>query len=296
MSKPDIFDHVIEFLEHQKRRGVKTVNLDPGTVDGLFANAGTGTQKRVQAVSPPQSDAPRNAPPRSAEKPASSAADPAPYSPAPATHPGRTNKAVIVEEADPRDWDELREAVLACPKCRLSETRTHAVFGEGSIKAPVMFIGEGPGYHEDQSGRPFVGRAGELLTRMISAMQFAREDVYITNIVKCRPPGNRNPQDDEAAACLPYLNRQIDIIKPKIMVLLGAVPLRHLLGLGGITKIHGTFYEYRGIPVCPTYHPSFLLRSPQRKTEAWEDLQKVMRHVGKDPEATMRAIKKTGKE
>ncbi len=184
---------------------------------------------------------------------------------------------------DALDWQNLQEVVAGCRLCRLCESRTNTVFGEGATNPPLMFVGEGPGRYEDQSGRPFVGRAGQLLTRMIEAMQFKRSEVFIGNIVKCRPPENRNPQEDEAEACLPYLNRQIDLLKPRILILLGAVPLRFLLGLTGITKLHGNFYEYRGIPTMPTYHPSYLLRAQHKKKEAWQDLQKVMLRLGKDP-------------
>lgn len=180
-------------------------------------------------------------------------------------------------------WDDLKQAVAQCSLCSLHKTRTNTVFGEGDPKAPVMFIGEGPGYYEDQSGKPFVGRAGRLLTKMIKAMQLSREEVFIANIVKCRPPKNRNPESAEAEQCVAYLNRQIDLVKPEALVLLGAVPLLRLLGKKGITSIHGTWFDYRKVPAIATYHPSFLLRSPGRKFEAWQDLQKVMLRVGKDP-------------
>ncbi len=149
-----------------------------------------------------------------------------------------------------------------------------------------MFIGEGPGRDEDAQGIPFVGAAGQLLNRMIAAMQFRREEVYIANIVKCRPPRNRAPGDDEAAMCLPYLERQIELVKPQVLVLLGAVPLRYLLGLRGINSLHGQWQEFRGIPVLPTFHPAYLLRVEAKKRDAWQDLQKVMRHLGKTPPAT----------
>ncbi len=158
--------------------------------------------------------------------------------------------------------------------------------------ADVMFIGEGPGSHEDRTGRPFVGPAGQLLTRMITAMQLTRDEVYIANIVKCRPPGNRNPDPEEVDACRPYLERQIELVNPRVIVLLGAVPLSALLGKSGISSLHGQWQQYKDIPVMPTYHPSYLLRSPQRKKEAWEDLQEVMRKLGKDPAETMREMRR----
>jgi DNA polymerase len=151
-----------------------------------------------------------------------------------------------------------------------------------------MFIGEGPGYDEDQQGIPFVGKAGQLLTKMINAMQFARSDVYIANIVKCRPPGNRNPEPDEVEACIPYLHRQIESIKPEVIVLLGAVPLRALLGGRSIRRERGQWRDFQGITVMPTFHPSYLLRLPEAKRDVWDDLQQVMRRLGKDPQATRR--------
>ncbi|MFA6292371.1 MAG: uracil-DNA glycosylase [Victivallales bacterium] len=186
-------------------------------------------------------------------------------------------------ELDKMQLDELAATAAECTLCGLHKTRTKSVFGDGNRNAELMFIGEGPGKDEDEQGIPFVGRAGQLLTSMIIGMQFTREEVYIANIVKCRPPENRNPTDEEAEKCLPYLNRQIDIIRPKVIVLLGAVPLKYLLGLNGITKIRGTWYEYRGIKVMPTLHPAYLLRNPSAKREAWEDLKKVMKFFGKKP-------------
>ena len=194
-------------------------------------------------------------------------------------------------ELDKMQMDELAVKAEECTLCGLHETRNRSVFGDGNRRAELMFIGEGPGKDEDEQGGPFVGGAGQLLTKMINAMQFTREEIYIANIVKCRPPENRNPTDEEAEQCLPYLNRQIDIIRPKVIVLLGAVPLKYLLGLTGITKIRGSWYEYRGIKIMPTLHPAYLLRNPSAKKEVWGDLQKVMRFFGKKPEP----VKKTNR-
>lgn len=201
----------------------------------------------------------------------------------PPISPENELKPTARPEIDKMQMDEVAAVAAECPLCELHKTRTNSVFGDGNSKAELMFIGEGPGREEDEQGLPFVGRAGQLLTKMINAMQFTREEVYIANIVKCRPPENRNPTDEEAAKCLPYLNRQIDIIHPKVIVLLGAVPLKYLLGLTGITRIRGTWYEYRGIKIMPTLHPAYLLRNPSAKKEAWDDLQKVMRFFGKKP-------------
>lgn len=177
--------------------------------------------------------------------------------------------------------DDLSLAASSCTGCRLHPTRHNVVFGEGNPNAELMFIGEGPGYDEDMQGRPFVGKAGQLLDKMITAMQFARSEVYIANIVKCRPPENRNPEPDEAAACLPYLRRQIELISPRVIVLLGSVPLEHLLGQKGIRRLRGQWLEYNNIPVMPTYHPAYLLRYPEAKKETWSDLQQVMKVFGK---------------
>lgn len=181
------------------------------------------------------------------------------------------------------DWETLQEAVRTCRLCPLCETRTNTVFGEGDPHADLMFIGEGPGADEDAQGRPFVGRAGKLLTKMIEAMQFSREEVFIANIVKCRPPNNRVPEKGEVEGCLPYLHRQIELIQPKVIVLLGNTPLKHLLGMSGITRLHGEWQQLNGIAVMPSFHPSFLLRDPRQKRPAWEDLKKVMARLGKTP-------------
>ena len=172
----------------------------------------------------------------------------------------------------------LREKEIGdCRRCRLCEKRTNIVFGVGSPEARLMFVGEGPGHDEDLQGIPFVGRAGQLLTDIIGAMKLKREQVYIANVVKCRPPENRTPQPDEIGACLGFLEKQIEIIAPSVIVCLGAVAVSALLGVsGGITKIRGTLREFRGIPVMPTFHPAYLLRSPDKKREVWQDMRQVM--------------------
>lgn len=181
------------------------------------------------------------------------------------------------------DFSALTTAADACVRCRLREGARHVVFGEGDTNAGLMFIGEAPGYDEDRTGRPFVGKAGQLLDKMIAAMKFSRSEIYIANIVKCRPPGNRNPEPAEAEACLPWLRRQIELIEPEVMVLLGAVPSKALLGQNYITKIRGRWFDYMGIAVMPTFHPSYLLRNPAAKREAWADLRQVMARLGKSP-------------
>ncbi len=171
----------------------------------------------------------------------------------------------------------LRAATGECRRCRLSEGRRNIVFGEGSPEAGLMFIGEGPGRDEDIQGRPFVGDAGKLLTKLIAKMGMKREEVYIANIIKCRPPLNRNPREDEIAACLPFVEKQIEIINPRVIVCLGKVSAHALLGTDiPISRLRGNFLQYRGIPVMPTFHPAYLLRNPKDKWLTWDDMQKVL--------------------
>lgn len=180
------------------------------------------------------------------------------------------------------DLGLLQQSALGCSRCELCKQRNSVVFGEGNPHAELMFIGEGPGFDEDRLGRPFVGKAGQLLDKMIIAMQFTREEVYICNIVKCRPPGNRVPMPEEAQACLPYLKEQIRLVSPKVIVLLGATAAHYLLEQKeGITRLRGRWLEYNGIPVMPTYHPAFLLRQAEAKRDAWNDLQQVMAKFNK---------------
>lgn len=172
--------------------------------------------------------------------------------------------------------ETLQEEVSGCVACRLHEKRKSVVFGVGNPNADLMFIGEGPGAEEDRQGIPFVGRAGELLTKIISAIEMDRAEVYIANIVKCRPPGNRDPQPDEVAACRGYLERQIDLIQPKVIVALGRVAAQTLLGEStALGRMRGHWYEVRGVETRVTYHPAALLRNVQFKRPTWEDMQIV---------------------
>jgi len=194
----------------------------------------------------------------------------------------REDDAAAVKQLNVLDETQVK----GCTKCRLHEGRTNTVFGVGSATARLVFVGEGPGFEEDRQGIPFVGRAGQLLTRMIEAMGLTRDSVYICNVVKCRPPNNRDPASDEIAACHPYLAEQLTIIAPEVIVALGAPAAKKLLETTqSIGKLRGRFHDYilhqpdgqsRIIPLMPTYHPAYLLRSPGEKVKAWEDLQKVM--------------------
>jgi uracil-DNA glycosylase len=185
---------------------------------------------------------------------------------------------LIVSEAD--SLDRVAAQVAACRRCALGSERTNAVPGEGNPHAAVMFVGEAPGREEDAQGRPFVGPAGQLLTRMIAAMGLAREDVYIANVIKCRPPGNREPAPEEVAACKDYLRRQLALVRPRVVVALGGHATRWFLGASaGITRVRGQIFDEGDVKVVPTFHPSYLLRSPGEKGKAWADLQVVMRLV-----------------
>ena len=175
----------------------------------------------------------------------------------------------------------LRDKIGECKRCKLSENRNNVVFGEGSPSADIMFIGEGPGREEDLQARPFVGAAGKLLTNLIVKLGLKREDVYIANIIKCRPPNNRNPEDDEVASCRPFVEEQIGIIKPKVIVCLGRIAAQALLKVKTpISRMRGNFFKYSDIPVMPTFHPAYLLRNPKDKRLTWDDMHQVLKKLG----------------
>jgi uracil-DNA glycosylase len=174
------------------------------------------------------------------------------------------------------DLAALSRFLEGCPRCKLSKSRTHIVFGQGNPKAELMFVGEAPGRDEDEQGLAFVGRAGQLLTKIIEAMGKTREDVFIANVLKCRPPNNRNPEPDEVASCRPFLEEQIRLIAPKVIVTLGTFAAQALLETDeSIGRLRGRWQTARGIRVMPTFHPAFLLRSPERKKDVWEDMKRV---------------------
>ncbi len=176
----------------------------------------------------------------------------------------------------------IRGELGECTRCRLSGGRTRLVFGVGNPGAELLFVGEGPGADEDRQGEPFVGRAGQLLTKMIEAMGYRREDVYIANVVKCRPPENRNPEPDEMDACEPFLRAQIAAIHPRIIVALGRIAVQALLrDTSPISRLRGRWFAYEGVKLMPTFHPAYLLRSPDEKKKAWDDLQLVMKELGR---------------
>jgi uracil-DNA glycosylase family 4 len=194
----------------------------------------------------------------------------------PVSHASR-HVAVPQEAGSPEDTlDLIRRDLDGCRRCGLYEGRKNIVFGSGNPQARLVLVGEGPGYEEDLQGRPFVGPAGQLLTKILRAIDLTRDDVYICNIVKCRPPGNRNPERQEIECCLPFLRRQICAIRPKLICALGNIAAQTLLETDmPISRLRGDFHKYGDIPLMPTYHPAFLLRNPEKKRDVWQDVQKI---------------------
>jgi len=292
---PDLYqqllDAAIHHFENLKARGVQFVSVTPQALAGLAQ------------VAPRSSLAPRPAP---GFAPASKTAQP----PEPVSVPHRPESAVghspfttegpkvsdqpVVPELSPQAkaaaFAELRQRVLPCAKCsHLASSRRNVVFGVGDINAQLMFIGEAPGADEDEQGEPFVGKAGQLLTKIIQTMGLSRGAVYIANILKCRPDtpgqasGNRKPTPEEMQTCIPFLLEQIDLIRPKVIVALGATAVEGLLGKTiGITRLRGQWRTYRGIPLMPTYHPAYLLRNQalSEKRRVWEDMLQIMERLG----------------
>ncbi|MDX2014343.1 MAG: uracil-DNA glycosylase [Myxococcaceae bacterium] len=212
----------------------------------------------------------------------------APARPAPAPAVARPVPApapLPITAVERRPLDEIRRELGDCQRCKLCKGRNSIVFGAGNPRAELVFVGEGPGEEEDKQGVPFVGKAGQLLTKMIEAMKFSRDDVYICNVVKCRPPNNRNPEPDEIEACEPFLKAQLASLQPKVIVALGKFAAQTLLrDQTSITRLRGQWREYQGIPLMPTFHPAYLLRQPEEKKLAWLDLQEVMKRFGRAPE------------
>ena len=224
----------------------------------------TSAALALTAAAAPPSVSPAGAPPGEVFTPRERAAG--------ATAPGPTGLEIV----QIGDLAALRDVALGCPRCRLSETRTRVVFGEGNPDAEVVVVGEAPGAEEDRTGRPFVGRAGKLLDLMLASVGFPRESVFICNVLKCRPPGNRNPQADEVAACSPYLLRQLELVRPRAIFAVGTFAAQALLATTvPIGRLRGAVHSYQEIPLVPTYHPAALLRNPAWVRPAWDDLQRL---------------------
>jgi DNA polymerase len=230
--------------------------------------------------------------PLSAETPPAPRLEPASATapaPAPAQPASQPTECPAGPDAASETLADIRAALGDCHRCALGTSRTNLVFGVGNPRARLLFVGEAPGRDEDLKGEPFVGEAGQLLTKIIQAMGFARDEVYICNVLKCRPPGNRNPDPAEIEQCQPFLLRQIQAIGPVAIVALGTFSAHTLLQTREpISKLRGHFHDYHGIPLMPTFHPAFLLRNPAMKREVWDDMQQVMRRLGQQPSETKR--------
>ena len=251
----EIIADVRAHLEYQRALGVKSIEIGSQDVQVPIAQSAAVSSPKKQTAT-------------------TLAAPPIVKEPAKIT--------ATVQAGQPATLESIRNEIGDCTRCKLHKGRNSIVYGEGDPKAKIVFVGEGPGFEEDQQGRPFVGAAGQLLTDIIEkGMKIKRAEVYICNIVKCRPPNNRNPEPDEVEACIGFVKKQIVAINPRVIVTLGNVPTQNLLGTKqGITRMRGTWQEYNGIPVMPTFHPSYLLRSPGEKKKVWEDIQLVMKKLG----------------
>jgi uracil-DNA glycosylase len=275
MNQSELLREILEDTAKLLREGGKTVTVPP-EVAAFLDRLEPPETRRADAPAPQAASARADTPPEApcVQKAPAPSAPPA-YSSTPAAE-------------IPEDLPAMAEAVSRCEKCRLHTTRRNTVFGAGDPEAELVFVGEGPGEEEDKQGEPFVGRAGELLTDIISAMTLTREQVYICNIVKCRPPGNRNPVPEEMAACLPWLEAQLDRIQPRVICALGGVAAKALLDTDqGVGRLRGQWHTWRGIPLRVTYHPSYLLRcqGEKQRTEkgkVWADVQEVMKLLGKE--------------
>ncbi len=291
-----LLDAAIGHLEELKAQGVKFVSLSPETLAALGPSPPQPAAVEPTVPGRPSSPPPQTKPQSPAVQPQSNMAaapvsplaskqnpDPALSASSAAAPAGRETKEAAMAE--------LRARAMVCRKCpHLAASRKNVVFGVGDIHSPLMFVGEAPGADEDEQGEPFVGKAGQLLTRIIQTMGFTRDTVYIANILKCRPDtpgqtvGNRKPAPEEMQTCLPYLLAQLDIIEPKMIVALGATAVEGLLGkTGGITKLRGHWQQFRGVPVMPTYHPAYLLRNEalSEKRKVWEDMLQVLEKLGR---------------
>lgn len=283
-------DPLYEYLRFYQDLGFTDLYV-PKRATG-FANVTRETQPAAQSTTNPAASAPsgkqpapRPSVPTTSAKPKSAAPPPSTYRPP----ENLSGAGGIATNGNPLPvLESIQTDIGGCTRCRLHEGRSKIVFGSGNPEARLVFVGEGPGADEDAQGLPFVGRAGQLLTQMINntakgeGILISRDDVYICNVVKCRPPGNRTPEPDEMETCGQFLDRQLEAIRPKAICVLGATAARYLLNTRvGITKLRGNWQEWRGIPVMPTYHPSFLLRpyAQEKKREAWEDLKKLLHYV-----------------
>ena len=289
----ELLDATVRHLEDLKSRGVRHVAVSQETLRALAQPAGAGSQipdLKSQIKQAAEAATVKSAIQSEIRNPKSEIGEQSTLLTLPGEKTVSSQSPPLDPKAKAAAFAALRERALVCVKCpHLASSRKNVVFGVGSIDAQLMFVGEAPGADEDEQGEPFVGRAGQLLTKIIQATGLQRADVYIANILKCRPDtpgqsaGNRKPTSDEMATCIPYLHEQIDLIRPRVIVALGATAVDGLLGKTlGITKLRGTWKTYRGTPLMPTYHPAYLLRNQamSEKRKVWEDMLAVMEKLG----------------
>lgn len=284
----DLFDDVLEYLRYSIDEGQGSLEMSPATAARIRAAVDAAVKRQAEPLQPTPAPADYSNVKFQAAETAIQDVRRAESRVGAAMAPVEPKVAPVVVARKDRVEVEVGLAaivaeVAACKACPLHEKRTRTVPGQGACAPDIMFIGEAPGEDEDKQGLAFVGRAGQLLTKMILAMGYSRDEVFIANICKCRPPGNRQPADEEMAACLPYLKRQIELIRPKVIVALGATALKGLFNKTGIMKLRGTWESIQGIDVMLTYHPAYLLRNPPSKREVWEDLKAVLARLGRTP-------------
>lgn len=275
-GKRKTVEKLLDCLGYLQETGVRTVEVDVRALAAEAARkagAAKGGAEAVRGAAAPGPGRRADGFRPVAEKPAPQVSE---FCPSGDVVPDRAPEGTV------DTLESLAAMIRECQRCVLAPTRTNTVPGQGRLQPDVMFVGEGPGADEDAQGLAFVGRAGQLLTKMIEAMGYKREEVFIGNIVKCRPPGNRTPLPQEMACCMPFLKRQIAVIRPKVLVCMGMTAVTGLTGeLPPLGRIRGTWREFEGIPVMLTYHPAYLLRDPRKKVEAWKDLQQVMERLGR---------------
>ena len=269
----DLLKQAREYLNYFRELGAETV--DSETAAGIVAQLPISQAKALSN----ESALPR-VPPATARKPLFARQAVAPVTPSSDSLFGDEPASATLMPVSNETLEDIWRDIGECTRCGLCSGRTQVVNTHGNPQARLMFVGEAPGADEDAQGKPFVGRAGQLLTKMIEAMGMKREDVIIGNVNRCRPPGNRQPTLEEAAICRPFLFREIATVRPEVIVVMGNTALRNLLEIkAGISSVRGRFHDYHGIPVMPTFHPAYLLRDPSKKRETWDDLKKVMERL-----------------
>ena len=273
-----VLDDLIAHIEAELEQGTRSVELESDMVEWLRNPLKASPLPEEPQIRVSVTD-------RSSSRPLPRSSTEAPKKTAPASTPTPVSRPSEIRKLPPATsaLAAIEKEIAQCKNCLLHKTRTQVVPGQGAARPEILFVGEAPGADEDARGIPFCGRAGHLLTRMIEAMGLTREEVFIGNILKCRPPENRKPLPDEMETCLPFLKQQIVELQPNVIIAMGKTAVEGLVGLHktGITKLRGQWLSFEGIDLMPTFHPAYLLRSPSKKREVWEDLQTVLRHLGR---------------